>query len=139
VVIETSSPPTTLTPEQIAEQAQLEIDMYHDWVDEQRMIYGKCGEWHDTAIEVGWPEDQWPTLSRVIYRESRCQPDAWNGADSGLTQINQIHDEWAAQMGLEWPEQFFDARVNLLFAYRLWSSREQAGKCGWTPWSISCD
>jgi len=130
--------PTTLSAEQIAEQAQLEIDMYHDWVDEQRMLHGRCGEWHDLALEVGWTEAEWDTLSTVLYTESRCQFDAWNGHDAGLTQINQIHSEWLAEMGYTHPDDMFDPRLNLWFAYRLYSSREEIGKCGWKPWSEPC-
>ena len=34
-----------------------------DLIDEQRNLHGKCGEFHDLAIAVGWTEDQWPKLS----------------------------------------------------------------------------
>ena len=97
-----------------------------------------CQEWAPLALEVGWPADQLPTLLRVIWRESRCQPDALRaGADHGLTQINQIHTEWLATMGLTLDD-MLDPEENLRFAYRLWSSREERGQCGWTPWSIEC-
>ena len=65
--------------------------MRTDYIDEQRMLHGQCGEWHDLAISVGWSESDWPILSRIMYRESRCQPDAWNGSDAGLVQCNRIH------------------------------------------------
>ena len=107
-------------------------------VDEMRQLYGNCGEWHDLAIDVGFTEEEWPTLSKVIWKESRCTVDAWNGADSGLTQINKIHSEWLSQMGYTFPDDLFDPRINLEFAYKLYSSREEEGKCGWQPWSLSC-
>lgn len=121
-----------------AQQAEEELAMRHDYIDEQRMLHGPCGEWHDLALEVGWHEEEWPTLSTVLFTESRCDPLAWNGHDAGGTQINQIHKDWAAQMGFNWPEDFFDPRVNLTFAYRLYSSREEKGLCGWKPWTEPC-
>lgn len=97
-------------------------------IDEARMVYGNCGEWHDLAIAVGWPETEWPTLSRVLYRESRCDPTAFNGSDHGLTQINKIHREWVESMGLTMDD-LFDPSVNLAFALDLWESS------GWSPWA----
>jgi len=93
------------------------------------------------AIAAGWPADRQTleTLMSVIWRESRCQPDAWNGHDAGLTQINQIHAAWIEDLGLgEHPQAMFNPLLNLEFAWKLYSSREQAGKCGWTPWSLKC-
>lgn len=100
-----------------------------------------CQEWVPQAIAAGWPADRkiLETLMRIIWRESRCQPDAWNGHDAGLTQINQIHTAWIAELGLgNHPDAMFDPARNLEFAWKLYSSREAAGKCGWKPWSISC-
>jgi hypothetical protein len=92
---------------------------------------GKCAQWHNLAVSVGWPEEELPQLDIVMWRESRCQPDAWNGADAGLMQINQIHTEWMAGMGWKHPEDMFDPANNLLFAYRLWTTS------GWKPWSAT--
>ena len=108
-------------------------------VEELRYLYGKCGEFHDLALEVGWTEKEWPKLSHIIWRESRCTIDAWNGHDAGLTQINQIHSAWLLQMGYDHPDDMFNARNNLYFAYRLWSGREENGQCGWKPWSMNCN
>jgi hypothetical protein len=69
-------------------------------------------------------------LDRVIYRESRCLPDAWNGHDAGLTQINQIHREFVAVMGWSWPGDMFNAELNLRFALKLWQGS------GWRPWGF---
>jgi hypothetical protein len=107
-------------------------------IAQAREVYGKCGEWHDLALSVGWQESEWKTLSYVLHRESRCQPSAWNGHDAGLTQINQIHTKWLNQMGLNHPDSMFDPALNLTFAYRLYSGREENNQCGWTPWSIKC-
>jgi len=100
-----------------------------------------CQEWVPEAVAAGWPADRQilETLMSIIWRESRCQPDAWNGHDAGLTQINQIHTAWIAELGMgDHPEAMFDPARNLAFAWKLYSSREAAGKCGWKPWSITC-
>lgn len=102
-----------------------------DFVQLARNAYGKCGEFHDTAISVGWPEEEWKNLQHVMWRESRCTVDAWNGHDAGLTQINQIHTKWLNQMGFSHPDDMFDPEKNLLFAYRLWEGS------GWRPWRFS--
>ena len=135
VVITTPQSTTTtlvLTEEQIVGLRQLQVE-------KDRETWGKCGEWHDLALEVGWEENEWKTLSRILFRESRCTPDAWNGHDAGLTQINQIHTKWLNQMGFSHPNDMFDPAKNLLFAYRLWSGREANGQCGWSPWSLPCE
>jgi hypothetical protein len=108
-------------------------------VEELRYLYGKCGEFHDLALEVGWTESEWPKLSQVLWKESRCTVDAWNGHDAGLSQINQIHTAWLLELGYNHPDDMFDARNNLWFAHKLWSSREEKGLCGWKPWSIKCN
>lgn len=96
-----------------------------------------CQEWAALALQVGWPADQLPTLLKTMWRESRCLPDADSGPDHGLTQINAIHEDWLADMG--WTvDDLFDPETNLRFAYLLWSSREERGQCGWTPWSVQC-
>jgi hypothetical protein len=120
-VPETTSAPTTTMPDLSGV----------DWVALAREQHGKCGEWHDLAISVGWPEEEWKHLQQVIYRESRCQADAWNGADGGLTQINQIHSEWLSDMGWSHPQDMFNPEYNLTFAFRLWETS------GWKPWRFS--
>ena len=104
----------------------------------------KCQEWLPLAVEMGWPNrtEVLQTLGRVMWKESRCQSisadsEVFNGSDHGLTQINQIHEEWLSEMG--WTlEDMAIPSSNLRFAFLLWNSREEAGKCGWQPWSISC-
>lgn len=88
----------------------------------------KCGQWYTTAIDAGWPESEWPTISKVMWRESRCDPNAWNGADAGLMQINRIHTRYVAEMGMVWPWDMFDPTSNLEYARSLWE------RAGWEPW-----
>jgi hypothetical protein len=126
-------PPTTLAPVPVTVQLS-----YEQTVELARATWGKCGEWRDLALSVGWPESEWPRLGQVLYRESRCTPSAWNGHDAGLSQINQVHTSWANEMGFDFPNDLFIPENNLYFAYRLWSAREEKGLCGWKPWSFKC-
>lgn len=124
----TEAPETTTTTEPI-DFAGLAAS-WQLGVEEARAIYGKCGEWHDLAISVGFTEEDWLTLSAIIYRESRCQPDAWNGHDAGLTQINQIHQQWVEESGWKFPDDLFNPENSLRFTLMLKNSS------GWRPWSV---
>ena len=105
----------------------------------------KCQEWFPTAISVGWPNDPQvlQTLGQIMWRESRCQPDACSKSDSGrqcrdygLIQGNwYAHHEWWAELGIE-PQDMFDPATNLGWAYLLYSGREAKGQCGWQPWRL---
>ena len=99
----------------------------------------ECQQWLQTALEAGWPNERkiLDRLGFIMWRESRCQPDADSGPDHGLTQINQIHTKWITDLG--WTlEQMKDPALNLRFAWLLYSGREANGQCGWTPWSLKC-
>lgn len=99
----------------------------------------ECQQWLQTALQAGWPNDReiLDRLGFIMWRESRCTPDADSGPDHGLTQINQIHKGYIADLG--WThEQMKDPAKNLRFAWLLYSGREANGQCGWTPWSLSC-
>jgi hypothetical protein len=106
-----------------------------------------CQEWLPTAISVGWPNDPevLQTLGQIMWRESRCQPDACSKSDKGrqcrdygLIQGNwYAHHEWWTELGIE-PQDMFDPATNLRWAYLLYSGREAKGQCGWQPWRLSC-
>lgn len=99
------------------------------YIEAEREAHGPCGEWHDLALSLGWTEDDWSLmLSRVLFRESRCTPSAWNGADAGLTQINQIHTKWINDIGWTHPDSMFDPVNNLTFSLMLYRSS------GCRPW-----
>ena len=104
----------------------------------------KCQEWLPLAVEMGWPNETHilQRLGQVMWKESRCMAisadsEWFNGHDWGLTQINQIHEEWLSEMGWTLDDMAIPSS-NLRFAYLLWNSREEQGKCGWTPWSLPC-
>ena len=98
-----------------------------------------CYEWLGLAVAQGWTNtpEVLEKLGRIIWKESRCQALAESASDSGLTQINQIHAAYLADLG--WTEaDMLDPSKNLYFAWRLYSEREASGRCGWQPWSVSC-
>ena len=104
----------------------------------------KCQEWLPLAVEMGWPNETHilQRLGQVMWKESRCMAisadsEWFNGHDYGLTQINQIHEEWLSEMGWTLDDMAVPSS-NLRFAYLLWNSREEEGKCGWQPWSLPC-
>lgn len=99
----------------------------------------ECQQWLQTALQAGWPNDRTilDRLGFIMWRESRCQPDADSGPDHGLTQINQIHTQWITDLGWTFAD-MKDPAKNLRFAWLLYSGREANGQCGWTPWSLSC-
>jgi len=109
-----------------------------------------CQEWFPTAISVGWPNDTatLQKLGRLLYKETRClnvtplssDPalrDLFNGHDYGIAQINDIHTSYVEQVfNMPFEEAMSDPTLNLRFAFLLYSELEQAGSCGWKPWSL---
>jgi len=104
-----------------------------------------CAQWFSTALNAGWPNDTetLKTLSKIMWRESRCDPTACSTSDSGrqcrdygLIQGNwYAHHVWWEQMGLT-PDDMFDPYINLNWAWLLYSGREAKGQCGWQPWRL---
>lgn len=99
---------------------------------------GKCSEWWSTAVQMGWPERLLPTLGQVMWNESRCQPDATNGQDHGLTQINwHYHADRVHSFGYTKKDLYVPA-VNLMIAYDIYlDALTTSGYCGWWPWNPS--
>jgi len=56
-----------------------------------------CAQWHATARAAGFTEAQWPTVARVMWRESRCRPTAHNR--SGAAGLMQIMPMWRRRCG----------------------------------------
>lgn len=105
-----------------------------------------CQQWLPLMIEMGWPQDP-KVLERalkIMYRESRCQPEADSGPDHGLFQINKFWSSsgsnppnWLAFYGIA-PnhDALFDPAVNIRAALALyWYSVQQNGD-GWHPWRL---
>jgi hypothetical protein len=85
-------------------------------------VGGKCAEWADLAFSVGWPQDEWPTIDRVMWCESRCSPTAYNrSTSSGLMQVLRRYFGPG--------EDPLDPSTNLAVALRVWRAQ------GWRAWS----
>jgi hypothetical protein len=115
--------------------------------------YGPCGEWYDLAMSIGWPADEWSTMSYVLFRESRCNIGSWNRTDTnggsrGLMQINGYWCQpsrwsqagWLQDRGiLTTCEDLFQPEVNLRAGLAVWLYGEQKHGCGWRgPWATPC-
>lgn len=95
---------------------------------------GRCVGWEPLLAEYspGWSVER---MSRIMWRESRCQPAADNRHSSatGLLQILSSHCRWlAARMG-EWCSagRLTDADYNVRAAAALWLEQ------GYRAWSTS--
>lgn len=123
-------------------------------VDEARMLYGKCGEWRELALQIGWPAEEWWTLSHVLYRESRCSTISHYKADpmSGSRGLMQINGYWCrpskwSKAGwlqdrgvLSTCDDLFDPEKNLRAGLLIWMYGEEKHGCGWRgPWATACD
>lgn len=91
-----------------------------------------CPEWYEPAMDAGWPEDTWPTLDHIMWRESKCRPDAThhnaNGStDRGLLQVNSVHLPWLADRGVSAAD-LYDGPTNLVAGLWLYEAS------GWAPW-----
>lgn len=94
-----------------------------------------CAQYVADAITAGWPADQAPMLARVMFRESRCIPTAYNALDSnggsrGLMQMNGTHEKWLIGMGyITTLDDLFIPEVNLAASAHLYSM------VGWSAWA----
>lgn len=102
---------------------------------------GKCSEWFPLAVEVGWPLDRLEKLGRIMWNESRCQPDVSATGSYGLTQVQyNAHDDWLlAEFGITDSEDLYDPTLNLLTALWLAEYAEEHYGCWAQPWYMSGD
>lgn len=108
-----------------------------------------CAEWYSTALAVGWTAELWPRLAKIMFRESRCIPSAFNpddpyGGSLGLVQINMF---WCkAHRGNKQGylqsasiitdcKNLLDPAINLRAALAIYNYAEQRHGGGWNPWS----
>ena len=98
--------------------------------------------WHALALAVGWPEAEWAWLSCVVARESRGDPNAYNGrgpdASVGLAQLNTKGYLWGwfVALGLTDRAQLFDPTTNLYAARAMFL---QFGRKPWRADRGSCE
>ena len=104
-----------------------------------------CETVYNMARHVGFPEAELATVVAVAYRESRCLPDAFNGADTvGQSYgVMQVNDFWClpskyypngymqAYGLLTVCDDLFDLETNLRAALNIWRYSN-----GWRAWSL---
>ncbi len=102
-----------------------------------------CEQFSALAVNLGWPADQRTVLESVMYRESRCIPNAYNGKDPqggsrGLMQINGFWTPWLIERGLiTSKENLLQADVNLRAALEIYNYGVNRYGYGWGPWSAT--
>lgn len=102
-----------------------------------------CPDHFGAAMQAGWAETDWSRLDAIIYRESRCQPTAYNGYGPdnsyGITQLNmKAHRSWVGPL-VGWDfNRLYDPVVNLTVARQLYFKAVDYYGCGWQPWAFRC-
>ncbi len=79
-----------------------------------------------------WPDELEDRAVLIAWRESRHQPDAYNGTCCyGLFQMYYtVHRSWLTAYGINSASDLYDPLKNAQAAYALY---QRAG--GWGPWS----
>jgi len=100
------------------------------------VLHGRCPEARSFAASF-WPEHELDTLDAIIWAESRCQPDATNGHDHGLLQINwPTWSEFITELGYTKAD-LYDPAVNLMIGEMIAGEAERIGWCRFQPWHWS--
>lgn len=95
-------------------------------VDVASNARGHCAEWYDEAMAAGFTDDQWGTVDRIMWGESRCRPGAHNR--SGATGLMQIMPSTARSVCP--PGDLYDPQHNLNCAVHVKAAQ------GWNAWSV---
>ena len=104
-----------------------------------------CQTVFDMARHVGWPEHELTQLVAIAYRESRCNPDAFNptdpnGGSAGVMQINYFWCKPSSYYAngylqayglLRTCDDLFDLENNLRSALAIYRYSN-----GWRAWSL---
>lgn len=105
-----------------------------------------CYDWLPLLLEHGWPAepDILGTALTIMWRESRCQPDADSGPDHGLFQINRYWcrpskytpNGWLQDRGIVIDcDSLFDPATNVQAALAIWHYSEDRNGDGFLPWT----
>jgi hypothetical protein len=140
-----STPTTTISVPQTAPQTPIRPDLGQSIPVPTTLPDTKCAEWYPLAMQVGWPEDLWPRLSQLAFRESRCDPSVTSRhEDAGLLQIHP--DSWCrpnryndigwlqAQGVIDKCSDLYDPETNLRAALHIYTYSLYQNGNGWHPW-----
>lgn len=109
----------------------------------------RCPMWWGLARTVGFTDQQMPTLDRIIYRESRCDPTQLNAADpnGGSISLTQINRFWClpsryypagylqAVGVLDTCDDLWQPEINLRAALALVAYSRSVGLSDWHQWA----
>lgn len=129
---------TTTTTTTVVEVVEQHVEPRYDIPRLDGIENALCPDWWQLAVEVGWSEDQLPTLDRVMWNETRCQHNLVSSTnDWGLVQINRkvweptvIANGWSM-------EDLLLPHIALQMGLIVFNAAEEAGWCGWQPWFMS--
>jgi hypothetical protein len=102
-----------------------------------------CEQFSALAVNLGWPADQRTVLESIMFRESRCIPNAVNskdpnGGSRGLMQINGFWTPWLTDAGIiNQADDLLQAQTNLLAALAIYNYGVERHGYGWGPWSAT--
>ena len=102
-----------------------------------------CEQFSALGVNLGWPADQRTVLESIMFRESRCIPNAVNsddpnGGSRGLMQINGFWTPWLIDAGIiTSPKNLLQADVNLRAALAIYNYGVERHGYGWGPWSAT--
>ena len=102
-----------------------------------------CEQFSALAVNLGWPANERTVLESVMFRESRCIPNAVNsqdpnGGSRGLMQINGFWTPWLTDAGIiTSAENLLQADVNLRAALAIYNYGVERHGYGWGPWSAT--
>jgi hypothetical protein len=102
-----------------------------------------CEQFSALAVNLGWPADQRTVLESIMFRESRCIPNAVNskdpnGGSRGLMQINGFWTPWLTDAGIiNQVDDLLQAQTNLLAALAIYNYGVERHGYGWGPWSAT--
>lgn len=152
-------PPSTVYPTpsvaQTTTQAPLKQEMESTPTPSWPPLVGPdtpCQEWLPLAIGQGWSTDRdmAEKLMSIMWRESRCQTDAFNaddpnGGSLGLLQINQFWCRPSAYTETGWLQdmdiltdcdELFDPATNLRAGVAIFEYSLDRNGYGWHPWRL---
>jgi hypothetical protein len=107
-----------------------------------------CPQWWDLAISVGWDKSELAKLDKIMWRESRCLPSAFNAGDPnggshGLMQINRFwcRKSQYSKLGflqdakiLDRCEELHKPKIALESALEIFNYSVKYNNNGWSPW-----
>lgn len=132
VAVETSAQPVPETPIR-----QMEATSTTSAVGWSVPAEAYCPEWWVPATAAGWEPRLLPVLDEIVWRESRCLPDAISPTnDYGLLQLNwSAHGDRFERAGLSRGD-LLDPVLNLALGWDMYVLHDEASEfwCGFSPW-----